>query len=47
MAVSAKREDEGAAPLARWLAWIVFALMAAASLYTAWMALANYNRIGV
>jgi hypothetical protein len=47
MTVSAKREDAGAAPLARLLAWVVFALMVAAAGYAAWIALANFNRIGV
>ncbi len=47
MTVSAKREREGSAPLTRWLAWVVFALMAAATVYTAWIVLANYHRIGV
>ena len=47
MAVSAKSESAGSAPLARILAWVVFALMAAATVYTAWIALANYHRIGV
>jgi hypothetical protein len=47
MTVSAKREAAGAAPLARLLAWVVFALMVAAAGYAAWIALANFNRIGV
>jgi hypothetical protein len=47
MTVSAKREDAGAAPLARLLAGLVLALMAAAAGYAAWIVLANYNRIGV
>jgi hypothetical protein len=47
MAVSAQRDSERSAPLARLLAWVVLALMAAATVYTAWTALANYNRIGV
>jgi hypothetical protein len=47
MAVSAKSESEGAAPLARILAWVVLALMAVATVYTAWIVLANFNRIGV
>jgi len=28
-------------------AWVVLALMAAATLYSAWIALANFHRIGV
>jgi hypothetical protein len=47
MAVSVRREREGAPPLVRILTWVVFALMAAATVYTAWIALANFNRIGV
>jgi len=47
MAVSANSEREGAAPLARILAWVVLALMAAATAYTAWIVLANFDRIGV
>lgn len=47
MAVSPRRERAGSAPVARILAWVVFALMAAATVYTAWIALANYHRIGV
>jgi hypothetical protein len=47
MTVSAKREDAGAAPLARLLACVVFALMVAAAGYAAWIALANFSRIGV
>jgi hypothetical protein len=45
---SAKRE--GSVPLTRVtraLAWLVLALMAAATVYTGWIALANFNRIGV
>ena len=47
MAVSVRREREGAPALTRILAWVVFALMAAATVYTAWIALANFHRIGV
>jgi hypothetical protein len=35
------------APLARWPAWLVLVVMAAALVYTGWIALANFNRIGV
>ena len=42
-----KNESDGATPLARILAWVVLGLMAAASGYTAWIALANFHRIGV
>jgi hypothetical protein len=31
----------------RLLAWVVLALMAGATVYTAWIVLANFNRIGV
>ncbi len=34
-------------PLARILAWVVMAVMAVALGYTAWIALVNFNRIGV
>jgi hypothetical protein len=34
-------------PVARVLAWIVLAVMAVALLYTGWIALANFSRIGV
>ena len=34
-------------PLARTLAWVVLAVMAAALTYTGWIALANFSRIGV
>ena len=47
MAVSGKSEGEKAAPLARILAWVVLALMVAATAYTAWIVLVNFNRIGV
>ena len=47
MVMSAKTESGGSTPLARLLAWVVFALMAAATVYTAWIAVANFNRIGV
>jgi hypothetical protein len=33
--------------LMRLLAWVVLALMAVATIYTGWIALANWNRIGV
>ena len=35
------------APLARWLAWVVLLVMAAALVYTGWIALANFNHIRV
>jgi hypothetical protein len=40
-------KGEGSAPLTRALAWLVLALMAAATVYSGWIALANFNRIGV
>ena len=47
MAVPARSESAGSAPLTRLLAWVMLALMAAASAYTAWIAAANFHRIGV
>jgi hypothetical protein len=47
MAASVEYERDGSAPLARVLAWVVLALMAAATLYTAWIAVANFGRIAV
>jgi hypothetical protein len=41
------RENDASAPLNRVLAWVVLVLMAVATVYTAWIALANYHRIGV
>jgi hypothetical protein len=40
-----EREDSGV--LARALAWVVLALMAVATVYTGWIALVNFDRIGV
>jgi hypothetical protein len=37
----------GSTPVVRLLAWAVLTLMAAATVYTAWIALANFHRIGV
>jgi hypothetical protein len=34
-------------PLARTVAWVVLAVMAVALVYTGWIAIANFNRIGV
>jgi hypothetical protein len=34
-------------PLARTLAWVILAVMAAAVSYTGWITLANFSRIGV
>ena len=40
--------DRDTAPLpGRVLAWIVLALMTASTVYTAWIAIMNFNRIGV
>jgi len=41
------RDRDGTGPLAKALAWLVLALMAAATVYTGWIALANFNRIAV
>jgi hypothetical protein len=40
-------EQEPTWPLARTLAWVILAVMAVALLYTGWIAIANFNRIGV
>ena len=40
-------ERESTWPLARTLAWVVLLVMAAALAYTGWIAIANFNRIGV
>jgi hypothetical protein len=40
-------QGTASAPLARLLAWVVLAVMAVATAYTAWIALANFHRIGV
>jgi hypothetical protein len=45
--MSAESERVGSASIIRVLAWVVFALMAAATVYTAWIALANFHRISV
>lgn len=34
-------------PLVRTLAWVVLAIMAVALAYTAWISIANFDRIGV
>jgi hypothetical protein len=39
--------SEATWPLARALAWVVLALMAVALAYTGWIAIVNFNRIGV
>jgi hypothetical protein len=44
---SMKPEDEGSWPLAKALAWVLLALMAVSTLYTGWIALANFDQIGV
>jgi hypothetical protein len=41
------RDNETFALLGRWLAGIVLALMAASTVYTAWIVIANFGRIGV
>ena len=45
--MSVEGESQGATRLVRSLAWVVFALMVAAIVYTVWIALTNFNRIGV
>ena len=40
-------ESGRSALLARWLALVVLVVMAATLVYTGWIALANFNRIGV
>ncbi len=42
-----KANNHGSWPLARALAWVVFALMLASAVYTGWIALANFDRIRV
>jgi hypothetical protein len=42
-----RREHENSSALSRLLAWIVLGLMASATLYSAWIAFVNFNRIGV
>jgi len=34
-------------PLARTLAWVVLVVMTVALVYTGWIAITNFNRIGV
>ena len=40
-------EQQATWPLVRTLAWVVMLVMAATLAYTAWIAIANFNRIGV
>jgi hypothetical protein len=47
MTTPAARESDRGPVLLRLLAWLVLALMASATVYTAWIAVANFNRIGV
>jgi hypothetical protein len=47
MVVSARSERGGAPSLAKLLAWLVLALIAAATAYTAWIVAMNFHRIGV
>lgn len=47
MAVSMRSDSGGSTPLARLLSWVVLALMAVATAYTVWIAVANFHRIGV
>jgi hypothetical protein len=41
------RDNDTSPLLGRWLAGIVLALMAASTVYTAWIVVANFDRIGV
>lgn len=47
MTTPAARASDRGPVLLRLLAWLVLALMASATVYTAWIAVANFNRIGV
>ena len=40
-------QRDGSWPVVRAAAWVVLGLMAAATVYSAWIALANFHRIGV
>ena len=40
-------EHGASAAVPRLLAWVVLVLMAGATVYTAWIVVANFNRIGV
>jgi hypothetical protein len=40
-------EADGSPALTRLLAWVVLALMALATAYTAWIAVRNFERIAV
>jgi hypothetical protein len=40
-------DDTGSHVVSRALAWLVLALMVAATLYTGWIALVNFDRIAV
>jgi hypothetical protein len=40
-------EQEVTWPLTRTLAWVVLVVMALALAYTGWIAIANFNQIGV
>jgi hypothetical protein len=41
------RDSDTPVLLNRFLAWFVLVLMALAAVYTGWIAVANYHRIGV
>ena len=47
MTTPAARESDRGPVVLRLLAWLVLALMASATVYTAWIAVANFHRIGV
>jgi hypothetical protein len=40
-------EPDATWPLVRTLAWVILLVMAVALVYTAWIAIANFSRIGV
>jgi hypothetical protein len=42
-----ERQSERSPALTRLLAWLILALMASATAYTAWIAVQNFGRIGV
>jgi hypothetical protein len=46
-AVKPSSERGASAPVPRLLAWVVLVLMAGATVYTAWIVVANFSRIGV
>jgi hypothetical protein len=45
--MAVQRDTDRPALLTTLVAWVVLALTAVATLYTAWIAVANFGRIGV